>query len=43
MDLQFVWWPHLYFGFRRMDERSPLYRMYRWALYLGPLEIRRWR
>ena len=41
--LQFVWWPspsewHLGWG----EANGGLRRIYRWYLWLGPLEIRRW-
>lgn len=37
---QFVWWWSLAWGFERMAGNWA--KVYRWRLWLGPLEIRRW-
>lgn len=40
---QFIGWPHWAFGFKRLSYKETcLALIYKWTLYLGPLEIRRW-
>lgn len=42
--LRFVWWGWRWsFGFKRLDlAETDLALIYRWMLFLGPVEIRRW-
>lgn len=44
-NLQFVWWgiDRRAFGFQRLKHsETKLARIYRWCLWLGPLEVRLW-
>lgn len=43
--LQFVWWGwrRWSFGFKRLRKAETDFALiYRWMLWLGPLEVRRW-
>lgn len=42
---QFIWWgwpPSQWFRFWFGEYENAMFSVYRWALRLGPLEVRRW-
>ena len=41
--LQFILRRDFHFGFYNLTNRGPLGNIYHWSLWVGPLEIRKWR